>query len=93
MKFTYETHYRSTRPDGRVVPSQAALMEQMRRRRPTLSTPKNPTREEVLAWQKKIREKATELLNMPPFTKQPAPRPTLHRTAGGLPHRTLGVLS
>lgn len=73
MKFTYDTHYRSDRPDGRIVSSQAALMEQMRRTRPSLSTPKNPTREEVLAWREKIRAKATELLNMPPFTEQPAP--------------------
>ncbi len=73
MKFSYETHYSSDRPDGRIVASQAALMEQMRRHRPALGTPKNPTREEVLAWREQVRSKAVEVLNMPPFTEQPAP--------------------
>ena len=73
MKFTYETHYRSARPDGRIVASQAALMELMRRQRPSLSTPKDPSREQVIAWRDEVRAKAVEVLNMPPFTEQSAP--------------------
>lgn len=73
MKYTYEAYYKSKRPDGRIVSSHAALLEQMRRHRPLLSTPKDPTREQVLAWQSDVRQKAVEVLNMPEFTEQPAP--------------------
>jgi len=73
MKYTYEEYYKSHRPDGRMMSSQAAFMEILRRERPALTVPKDPTKEEFLAWQKAIRAKAVELLRMPAFGKQPDP--------------------
>lgn len=73
MKYTYEGYYKSKREDGRIVSSQAAWYELRRRQRPLLSALKHPTKETFLSWQKEIRAKAVEVLNMPPFTKQPAP--------------------
>ena len=73
MKYTYEKYYKSHRPDGRIVASQAAFMERLRRERPLYSVPKNATKEELIEWQKNVRAKASELLHMPPFTEQPAP--------------------
>ncbi len=73
MKYTYEEHYRSHRPDGRILSSQAAYAELLRRERPALSVPKEMTREEFLVWQRAVREKAKELLNVPEFEKQGAP--------------------
>ena len=73
MKYTYEKYYKSHRPDGRIVSTQGAFMERLRRERPLYAVPKRASKEELLDWQKKIRAKATELLHMPPFTQQPAP--------------------
>lgn len=73
MKYSYEAYYSSNRPDGRITASHAALMELMRRNPPLLTTPKDPTAEQVLEWQSHVRQKAVEVLNMSPFTEQPAP--------------------
>ncbi|MBO5756022.1 MAG: hypothetical protein J6R89_08215 [Clostridia bacterium] len=73
MKYSYETHYKSHRPDGRIVGSLPAELARMRQNPLALDALKNPTKEEYLAWQKQIRAKATELLCMPPMTEQPAP--------------------
>jgi NAD-dependent DNA ligase len=74
MKYSYETHYRSHRPDGRIGASQAAEMERLRHTRPALSALKAPTHEAFLAWQKQIREKAKTILNMPPLHRAARPR-------------------
>ncbi len=73
MKYTYEEYYKSHRPDGRIMSSQAAYMELLRRERPVLSVPKDLTKESFLAWQKEIRAKAVALLNIPKWNKQPDP--------------------
>ena len=73
MKYSYETHYRPKRADGRITSAYAAQMELWRRQRPLFSALKNPSKEEYLSWQRQIRAKAVELLAMPPKTEQPAP--------------------
>ncbi len=73
MKYTYEEYYSSHRSDGRMISSQAAFTELLRRQRPELSVPKDMTRENFLTWQKAIRKKAVELMRMPVFEKQGAP--------------------
>ena len=73
MKYSYETHYRPQRADGRITSAYAAQMELWRRQRPLFSALKNPSKEEYLSWQRQIRAKAVELLAMPPKTEQPDP--------------------
>lgn len=68
MRFVYETHYRSHRPDGHIVPTWPP-----RGRGSDVSALKDCIREEFSAWQKQLREKAKELLCMPPFAEHSAP--------------------
>lgn len=72
-KISYETHFKSTRPDGRHVSSLAAYMEKLRHMQPKLSLPKTLTVEEYEVWREKVKIKYRELLHMPEFTKQPKP--------------------
>ena len=73
MKYTYEGYYRSHRPDGRLVSSQAAWMEHLRRTPPLLSVPEGLTAEAFPAWRDAVRAKVKELLRAPDSTPQPAP--------------------
>lgn len=73
MAYTYESHFRSNRPDGRIPSAQAAFMEHLRRRPRELALPAELSAESYAAWQSAVRQKATELLAMPPFTSQPDP--------------------
>lgn len=73
MNLTYETHFKSERPDGRLTSSIAAHMEMMRRYHPPLALPEDLTPESFRLWQEKVRKKVRELLLLPEFTEQPAP--------------------
>lgn len=73
MAYTYESHFRSHRPDGRIPSTQAAFMELLRRRPRELALPKELSAESFATWREAVRQKATELLAMPAFTDQPAP--------------------
>ena len=74
MQLTYENNFKSQREDGRFVSHMAAHMEKMRHYKPILSLPEDITAEEFPAWKAKVKEKLLELLCMPEFTKQPAPK-------------------
>ncbi len=73
MNFTYETHFKSTRPDGRHVATIAAHMEAMRRLKPLLALPDDLDAATYACWRDQVRTKAKELLLLPPVTPQPAP--------------------
>ena len=73
MAYTYESHFRSHRPDGRIPSTQAAFMELLRRRPRELALPKELSAESFATWREAVRAKAEELLAMPAFTDQPAP--------------------
>ncbi|MBE7053961.1 MAG: hypothetical protein E7391_06785 [Ruminococcaceae bacterium] len=77
MKISYETHYKSQREDGRYSSTMASLMAYLRDLKPEFEFKKDFTKEEFLIWQKGIKEKAKELLCMPPFTNQPSPKKLL----------------
>lgn len=72
-KISYETHFKSTRPDGRHVSSLAAYMEKLRHMQPKLSLPQELTVEGYKIWQEQVKSKYRELLCMPEFTEQPKP--------------------
>ena len=71
---SYETHFKSDRKDGRFYSSWAAHMEMVRNTKPRLTLPENLTKEIYLKWQQDVKDKLRELLRMPEFTKQPAPK-------------------
>lgn len=73
MNLSYNTHFKSQRPDGRLTSSLAAHMEQMRRTKPLLALPNKISPEEFPVWKKNVCEKIRELLLMPEFTEQPEP--------------------
>ncbi len=73
MNLSYEKHFRSARPDGRLTSSLAAHMEQMRHWKPLLSMPETLTPETYSNWKNSVCQKARELLLLPEFTKQPDP--------------------
>ena len=73
MNLSYNTHFKSQRPDGRLTSSLAAHMEQMRRTKPLLALPNEISPEEFPVWKKNVCEKIRELLLMPEFTEQPEP--------------------
>ncbi len=74
MYFSYEKDFKSQRADGRHTHTLAAYMDFMRNFKPTLSFPENADNAEFAQWQKKVKDKARELLILPPFTEQPAPK-------------------
>ena len=74
MKISYNTHYKSKRPDGRHVSTMAAHMAWLRDFKPELSMPDNLTYDEFLNWKEKVREKVKQLLCMPEFSVQPDPK-------------------
>ena len=78
MKITYETHYRSTREDGRHTSSMAAMMARMRNTPAALSMPKGMTSAEFAAWRATLVKKVRELLQAAFWEEeakgQPAPK-------------------
>ena len=70
---SYETHFKSNRPDGRFVCSLAAYMEKLRRTKPELALPDELTPEIYEAWRSKVKAKYRELLLIPEITRQPDP--------------------
>lgn len=74
MKMTYETHYKSTRPDGRHTATMAAFMERLRQTERQLAFPKGATKEEFTAWKAALKDKVLELLHLPEFSEQPSPQ-------------------
>lgn len=73
MKLTYETHYRSDRPDGRFTSSLAAHMEMLRHYEPLLSLKETVDTGNFDRWRTDVRAKMRELLLLPEVTEQPAP--------------------
>ncbi len=73
MRLSYETHFRSDRPDGRLMSTMAAHMEYLRHLQPRLALPADMTPEGFPAWRAQVREKVRELLCLPEPTPQPAP--------------------
>jgi len=73
-KVSYETDFRSRRPDGRHVSSVAAFRERLLREPARLSLPENLTRESFEAWRAEVKETYRRLLHMPEFTEEPAPQ-------------------
>ena len=68
MNLSYNTHFASKRPDGRLASSLAAHMEQMRRTKPLLALPEEISPEEFPVWKNKVCEKIRELLLLPEFS-------------------------
>ena len=73
MQFTYETHYKSNRPDGRHTSTLAAFVERMRQEKQELALPDELTVESFNEWKGQVREQVRELFRMPDWTEQPAP--------------------
>lgn len=74
MYFTYETHFKSQRADGRHNATLASFMDYLRAFKPALTFDENMTKEQFVPWQRAVRQKAEELLLLPPFTAQPEPK-------------------
>ncbi len=70
---TYDD-FKSKRPDGRVYSPWAVHMEHMRKLKFGLEFSPDMTPEEFFEWQKKVKEKAIEILKMPESSPQPAPK-------------------
>lgn len=70
---SYETHFKSKRPDGRHVASLAAHMERIRQMKPKLALPEELTPEMFGEWQKQVKAKVRDLILLPEFTQQPDP--------------------
>ena len=70
---SYETHFKSKRPDGRFYSPLAAHMQMLRDLTPKLSVPENLTKESFFKWKGDVKEKLRELLLLPDFTPQPNP--------------------
>ena len=73
MRLSYETHFRSGRPDGRYLSAMAAQMARLRDLKPKLALPADLTPEAFPAWQSQVRERVRALLQLPEMTPQPAP--------------------
>jgi len=57
VKISYETHFKSHRPDGRFASAMAAHMEWLRHNPPKLSLPEELTKESYELWRAKVKEK------------------------------------
>ena len=73
-KISYETHFKSKRPDGRHTASLAAFTQMLRSTEPKLSLPKDLDRESFYDWQKKVKSKYRELLRIPQIKLQEQPK-------------------
>ena len=71
--FTWEKHFRSNRPDGRLETSLAAVRSQLRSLTPALAFDESFTLEEFADWRAKVRAKLAEIMRFPPITEQPRP--------------------
>ncbi len=78
MKMSYETHFRSSREDGRHISPMAALMERLRNTPAALEFPKECDEEGFAKWKEELRSKVSELLRLEDLSKeasrQPAPK-------------------
>lgn len=78
MKITYDTHYRSSRADGRHVSTMASFLELLRNSDTELRLPDELSQESFNVWREKLKAKVRELLKLDFFEKlaegQPAPR-------------------
>ena len=72
-KISYETHFKSHRPDGRLTVSIAAFREKLVNSKPKLSLPENLTEESFEKWRGEVKAKYRELLRMPEIVAQPRP--------------------
>ena len=64
MKITYETHYKSNRPDGRHTATMAAFLARLRDTSPELSMPEGLGREDFDTWRGAVKARAAELLRL-----------------------------
>lgn len=78
MKITYESHYRSSREDGRYVFTMAAFLEMLRNSETKLALPDELSLDNFNSWSSNLKNKVRELLQLDFFEKQaqgqPAPR-------------------
>ncbi len=70
---SYEKNF-APREDGRFVCTMAGQMEMIRQHKLKLSLPEKLNTETFAEWQGKVKDKLTELLQMPEATEQPAPK-------------------
>lgn len=73
-RISYETHFTTDREDGRFVCAMAGYMEYLRHLQPKLALPENLTSESYWKWREEFVSKYREILAMPEFTDQPAPK-------------------
>lgn len=76
MKISYETHYRSHRPDGRHTSTMAAFLERLRCTDAELGLPDELTEESFAAWRDRLRARVRELLRIDFFTAEAAGQPS-----------------
>ena len=78
MKITYETHYRSTREDGRHTATMAAFLERLRNTTPELSMPSDLDLQSFGRWKDELKSKVRELMKLDFFEQeakgQPVPK-------------------
>lgn len=78
MKITYETHYRSSREDGRHVSTMASFLEMLRNSETELALPNDISKNNFDEWRNNLKNKVRELLRLDFFEKQakgqPSPR-------------------
>jgi hypothetical protein len=72
-KISYETHFKSHRPDGRLTVSIAAFREKLVNSTPRLALPENLDEEIFKKWREEVKTKYREVLRMPEIIKQPIP--------------------
>lgn len=72
--FSWKNNFRSSRNDGRHITSLASDMCRLRNLRPELAFKKDFNREQFLSWQTEVKDKLTQLLQLPSFTEQPCPK-------------------
>ncbi|MBQ2968566.1 MAG: hypothetical protein IJE10_10675 [Clostridia bacterium] len=78
MRITYETHYRSSRKDGRHTATMAAFLERLRQTAPSLTVPDNEDPDTFLKWRESLKQKVFALLRLDVLLKecenQPLPK-------------------
>ena len=75
MKITYESHYRSSREDGRHVSTMASFLELLRNREAKLALPEALSRDGFDAWKGDLKNKVKELLQLDFFEKEAEGQP------------------
>ena len=64
MKISYETHYKSSRADGRHTATMAAFLERLRNTPAELSMPEDLNAENFEKWRNDLKLKVRELLKL-----------------------------